>query len=91
MPTSMICGTAGGRAFGMLADVPPSVDSGVPPIGCWADMNGLEMWPFHKHDDAKDREAWDRQWVVARGEYQGRPMFVRKNVGAACLAGQSEF
>src|SRR5688572_20954241 len=51
------------------------------------------MWPFKRRqpDDARPEAAWDGRWVVARGEHQGRPMIVRKNVEAAGLAGNAEF
>lgn len=49
------------------------------------------MWPFRKRFPSKNDLALDERWSVSHGEYEGRPLIVRVNLGAAAAIGHPEF
>lgn len=49
------------------------------------------MWPFKKQYPPKHDLQLEGRWSVAQGEYEGKPLVVRLNQGAAPAIGHPEF
>lgn len=49
------------------------------------------MWPFKRSYLDKDTIALVESWSVTHGSHSGRPMIVRRNAGAAAVAGHPAY